>query len=279
MNSIRPPLPDFANPPVIEVALSVQFNPLTDLQAPQLGLLWSEFRSRFPKAEQQPPLDSVTEKFGVRRPGKVNVRFEMGVPVPRCWFLNEAGTELIQVQQDRFAHNWRKVGAEDKYPRYERICETFKMELDTFRQFLAREQLGELNPNQCEVTYVNHIVSGEGWEKHGQVGAVVTVWSSRYSDAFLSEPEDVRFAIRYVIRDEDNNPLGRLHISLEPAYRIKDDKLVFVLRLTARGKPEGEGLEGVFRFLDRGREWIVRGFASITTPSMHKVWERRDATR
>lgn len=278
MSSTRPLLPNFANPPVIEVVLSVQFNPLTELQAPQLGLLWNEFRSRFPKAEQQPPLDSIMEKFGVRGPGKVNVRFEMGVPVPRCWFLNEAGTELIQVQQDRFVHNWRKVGEEDTYPRYEYIRETLKTELHTFCQFLARERLGQLVPNQCEVTYVNHIVSGEGWEKHGQIGQVVTVWSSHYSDTFLSDPEDVRYAVRYVIPDEAGNPLGRLHLSIEPAYRVKDDKPIFVLELTARGRPTGEGLEGVLRFLDIGREWIVRGFTSITSPTMHKIWERRDVT-
>src|ERR1043166_5147847 len=166
MDDVQISLPDFVKPPVTEVALSVQFNPLPELKAPQLGLLWNEFRSRFPKAEQQPPLDSVMEKFGVRGPGKVNVRFEMGVPVPRCWFLNEAGTELIQVQQDRFAHNWRKVGEEDSYPRYEYICETFKAELGIFCQFLARERLGELIPNQCEVIYVNHIAPGENWERH-----------------------------------------------------------------------------------------------------------------
>jgi len=279
MSQTRPLLPNFANPPVIEVALSVQFNPLTELQAPQLGLLWNEFRPRFSKAEQHPPLGSVVEKFGVREPRKVSVQFERGIPVPRCWFLNETGTELIQVQQDRFIHNWRKVGEEDTYPRYERIRETFEKELGTFRQFLAREGLGDLVPNQCEVTYVNHIVSGQGWEKHGEAGEVVMVWSSHYSDTFLSDPEDIRFAVRYVIPDEAGNPIGRLHISIEPAYRVKDDKPIFVLELTARGRPAGEGLEGALGFLDIGREWVVRGFTSITSPSMHKIWERSYATR
>jgi hypothetical protein len=117
----------------------------------------------------------VTEKFGVHEPAKLNVRFEMGVPVPRCWFLNDAGTELIQVQQDRFIHNWRKVGEKDEYPRYPHIRATFKKELTTFCELLDSEKLGEFTPNQCEVTSVNHIVSGEGWEKHGQIGEVITV--------------------------------------------------------------------------------------------------------
>lgn len=276
MNSVRPPLPDFAAPPVTEVALSVQFDPLASLRTPQLGLLWKDFRDRFPKTEEHPPLPPVIEKFGVLGSPKVDVRFEMTLPVPRCWFLNAAGTELIQVQQDRFVHNWRKVGQGDEYPRYEHIRETFKTELDAFRQFLAREQLGELAPNQCEVTYVNHIISGKGWEKHGQVGEVVTVWTSRYSDTFLSEPQDVRFLVRYVIPDSAGNPLGRLLISVEPAYRTDDDKPILVLQLTARGRPDGEGIDGVFRFLNTGREWVVRGFASITSPRMHEIWERRD---
>lgn len=276
MSNLRLSLPDFADPPVVEVALSVQFDPLTSLRVPHLGLLWEEFRNRFPNTEEHPPLPPVIERFGVRGPSGVSVQLETGLPMPRCWFLNEAGDELIQVQQDRFVHNWRKVGHGDKYPRYERIRETFKTELDTFCQFLDREQLGKLAPNQCEVTYVNHIASGKGWERHGQIGEVVTVWASRYSDTFLSEPEDVRFAVRYVIPDSSGAPLGRLFINVEPAYRTTDNQPVLVMQLIARGRPDGEGIEGVFRFLDTGREWIVRGFASITSSRMHEIWGRRD---
>ena len=116
------------------------------------------------------------------------------------------------------------------------------------------------------------------WEKHGQLDEVMTVVSSDYSDAFLPKPEDIRFAARYVIPGEDGNPIGRLHTSVEPAYRSADSKPIFVLQLTARGRPVGEGIEGIFRFLDIGHEWIVRGFTSITTPRMHKIWERRDVS-
>lgn len=126
------------------------------------------------------------------------------------------------------------------------------------------------------MTYVNHIVSGQGWERHGQIGEVLTVWTPRYGDAFLSEPEDVRLALRFVIPDGAGNPLGRLHITSQPAYRITDGRPILILKLTARGKPDGEGIEGVLRFLNTGREWIVRGFASITSPGMHEIWRRRD---
>jgi hypothetical protein len=41
--------------------------------------------------------------------------------MPRFWFVNEVGTELLQFQLDRFVHNWRKTGEGIEYPRYERI--------------------------------------------------------------------------------------------------------------------------------------------------------------
>lgn len=278
MGSSRRTLPDFTNPPVTEVALAVQFERLTALRAPYLGRFWAEIRDQFPKTEEHPPRDLAIETFGPPSPRKLEVRFETAPPVPRCWFLNEAGTELIQLQQDAFVHNWRKVGEGDTYPRYEYIREKFAEQLDRLREFISRENLGKLLPLQCEVTYVNHITSGDAWQRYGQVDRVLTVWQSRYSDKFLSEPEDVRLAVRYLMPNSAGSPQGRLHVTLQPGYRTTDNKPLLVLKLTARGRPSGEGIEGVFRFLDLGRDWIVRGFASITTPQMHQIWGRCDET-
>jgi uncharacterized protein (TIGR04255 family) len=280
MTDMHKPRPSYDNPPVVEVALSVQFEPVKALRTPQLGLLWQEFIARFPLIEEHPPLEPVIERFGgLPRAGRGTVQFQMldTPPVPRCWFLNNEGTELIQVQPDRFIHNWRKKTGDEEYPRYERLREIFSSELTVFCRFLDTQGLGQLCPNQCEVTYVNHIISGKGWQELGELGAVVTVFDPRYSDSFLSQPEDARLAVRFVIRDDKGEPLGRLHVVAEPAYRTSDGHPMYVLNLTARGRPEGEGIEGVLAFLDIGREWVVRGFTAITTPEMHRVWRRQDA--
>jgi len=277
MSETRPRLPDFSNPPVIEVALSVQFEPLSALRIPHFGLLWSEFRGEFPRTEEHPPLPAMIEQFGVRRAPKIGIRVEAVFPIPQCRLLNDKGTEIIQIQQDRFVHNWRKVGTGDEYPRYEFVKRRFEGELDTFRQFLAREGVGELVPNQCEVTYVNHIISGAGWGRHAELGEILTVWTTRYSDNLLSEPEDVAFGVRYIIPGGDGSPLGRLLVSVNPTYRTEDDRPIYVLVLTARGRPISGGIEGALGFLDIGREWIVRGFTSLTSMRMHEIWGRRDA--
>jgi uncharacterized protein (TIGR04255 family) len=175
-------LPDYGNPPVVEVVLSVQFDPLPALGLVQLGCLWKEFKERFPKTEEHPPLPTVIETFGARRDQRIETRFEMldVPPAPRLWFLTEAGDELIQVQKDRFIHNWRKQGDGEgkEYPRYRHVRDVFVRELNAFKDFLRREGLGQPVINQCEVTYFNHLESGKGWERHGQVQDVMSTWCS-----------------------------------------------------------------------------------------------------
>ncbi len=277
MELMRPNLPDFSAPPVVEVALGVQFEPLTGLRTVQVAVLWHAFRERFPRTEEHQPLEPMFERFGIGSPRHPEFMVQMlqALPVPRFWFLNGPGTELIQVQQDRFIHNWRKVGDGDEYPRYEHLRDTFAREWSLFCPAVEKEGLGRPTANQCEITYVNQIRS-VGWERHGQIGDVVTVFDPAYSDRFLGEPEDARLAVRYIIPGENGEPAGRLHVQIEPGVIQKDGQPMFHMVLTARGSPIGEGVEGILRFLDLGREWIVRSFASMTTSHMHQIWGRRD---
>jgi uncharacterized protein (TIGR04255 family) len=239
-----------------------------------VGQLWTKFRERFPRVEEREPIEPLIETFGERAQAPaVRVQVLDGLPSPRLFFLNESGSELIQVQKDRFSHNWRKQGQGDEYPRYEHIRDAFCRELGVFERFLGEEKVGRLIPTQCEVHYVNQIDVGAGWTRHGELGNVVALFSSKGSDTFLPEPEDARMAVRYVFRDAEGAPQGRLHVITEPGYTPEGSAMI-VLRLIARGRPFAAGVDGVLRFFDAGREWIVRGFASVTTAQMHQVWGR-----
>lgn len=276
-------LPDYDDPPVIEVALSVQFERLEKLRSPHLGLLWSEFQKDFPLFEDHAPLQSVIETFGVRPkpiPALQLISPET-TPLVRCWFLNHARTELIQVQQDRLVHNWRKVGEGvkpgEEYPHFEYICEQFARELEIFKKFVDEHQLGIVLPNQCEVSYINHIVAGKGWETHAQMAEIISVWGKSYSHSFPLEMENAKFSASFPIPDTAGKPIGRLHILMQPAFRKADDSQMFVLTLTARGKPTEGSAKSIIEFLESGREYIVLGFTAITTPKMHRIWGRKDA--
>lgn len=265
-------LPNFESPPLTEVAISVQFESLPALQVPQIGLLWSKFRDRFPNTEQHTPLDSVIESF--EQPTHPKIQFEISnvPPVPRCWFLNDTGSELVQIQLNRFTRNWRKVDKSDLYPRYKYVREQFVQDFNYFCNFLEAEALGEFKPVQCEVSYINNIEPTNDWNEHSELGKVLTMWNPRKVDGLLSSLESSRVATQHIIRNEDGNPFARLHISTQPAFSSADNQPIFVMNITVRGAPFEQSSQGVLTFIDKGRELIVQGFKSVTTPEMHKVW-------
>lgn len=281
MSDSRARLPSFKKPPVVEVVLSLQFNTIGKLRVPELGLLSADFRKELPRSEEQATLPPAYERFGPETPQAPRVRIETfdTPPLPRIWLLSNDGSDLVQVQQDRFIINWRGTGrsaAVCSYPRFPSVFESFKRRLGVFQAFLSREGLGEITPNQCEVTYINHIESADDPDTRPDPSGILTIWNTKYSDQFLGQPEDVALKIRYVIPGADGKQAGRLHVSLQPAVRLSDGRPIYIMELTARGAPLGPDLESAYRFFEIGHEWIVRGFTSITTQRMHQIWEREN---
>ena len=58
------PLPEFDNPPVSEVVLSIEFAPLENWRGPYAGLYWGTIKEEYPDTEVHPALPSQIEKFG-----------------------------------------------------------------------------------------------------------------------------------------------------------------------------------------------------------------------
>ncbi len=272
-------LPAYARPPVNEVVLGVQSNKLT-LTTPLLGLFWASVRESYPDFQVQPALDPVVERFG-ETPQTVGpvpgLRLLEQPETPRCWFLEKPGNRLIQVQQDRLIYNWRRVVDSDQYPHYAQVKDAFAREYERLSQFVkTEERAGQLEPNWCETTYINHLLPDPGRWAPGELEKLFTVFGPRPDGGFLPPAEQGQFAFTFLIPDSAGEPLGRLHVSLARAIRQKDSAHLLVFELTARGRPDGEGLDGVLRFMDRAHEWIVRGFTELTRPSMHELWGRFD---
>jgi hypothetical protein len=188
---------------------------LEGLRTPHVGLLWNIFRADgYSRLEELGELEPTFEEFEAAAAPKIGVRvqtFDDAPPPPRVWFLNEPQNELIQVQRDRLIVNWRRGAQMERYPRYIRIIERFRR-LESLRTFAGSENLGRVVPTQCEITYVNHILSGAGWSQHTEIDRVITMWQNRYSDDYLPLPEDVAFGTRFRMEEPAGRPLGRLHL-------------------------------------------------------------------
>jgi uncharacterized protein (TIGR04255 family) len=265
------PLPEFDNPPVSEVALSVQFVPLAKWTAAHGGLFWAEVIADYPQADVQPPLVPQVERFGEEY-WQRNLLVEFGEPgAARFWFVGDPPSRLIQVQRDRLIANWRKVTGHEIYPRYvNEIRPRFEREWGRFKRFILARGLGEIEVRQCDVTYVNDIPQGEGWKSFSDLPRLFAPWSAPKGDQFLPTPETLSLAGSFEMPDER----GRLYFATQHLRRAIDNKEVIQLRLTARGKPTGSTDADVLAWMDLGREWVVRGFADLTTAEAHRLWGR-----
>jgi hypothetical protein len=135
----------------------------------------------------------------------------------------------------------------------------------------------ELDVTACEVLYVNPIepVGKASPGMHPDLATILNRISRSPTKAFLGRPEDSQYQARWRITGPDNQPVGRLYLSAEPA--VSDaQKSIYLVQLVGRTIPTTSKSKAVMEALDLGHEWVVRGFADVTTKAMHKIWERED---
>ncbi len=244
------------------------------VDGPLVMLRWSQIRARFPKYEQVAPLPPSVETFDSPQEPRFEFQFNDVPPTPRLLMINEPDTEVLQIQEDKLGYSWRKLRESHEYPHYNYIRQRFEEEFLEFQVFLREENRQIPRPNQCEVTYVNLISPGGVWATHADLGKIIPSAAQRLSEGFLPSPEQTRYTSQYVIQGGEGHALGRLYVSAEPSYEGPDRTPIYVLRLTARGAPQGPELAEILKTMDMGHQWVVRGFATLTSSDMHEVWRR-----
>lgn len=254
-------LPSYRKPPVNEVVCGIRFHTPGELRIPHIGLLWNKFRTEYPGIQHAAPL--ATNK------GEIRMDSETGLPIPRVWFINKSDDQLVQFQFDRFYFNWRLRKGD--YPRYVYVIEQFESTINAIEAFFKEYDLGNLSPIEYELSYINHIPKGEGWDTIEDLPKIFAdfIWA-RKDTRFLPNPINLAWTTEFPLQEK----MGRLTVTLKQAIRTENKLPLFVLELNARGFHESEDIRAFRKWFDVAHEWIVRGFTDITTPYAHKIWER-----
>lgn len=267
-------LPSFERPPLIETATSVQFTQLSALSNAQIALFWDhKLRSEYPEHAYAEPIMSQSEQFSERprkRPQFPMLR--MGpFPPARLQMISKDKYRMVQMQNDRLVFNWRQLD-KGAYPRWQETREQFIRALLKFREFLNEENIGELKPNQWEVTYVNHILAGEDWKSPDDWEKLVPGLVGAGLKLPQLEKESLSTRIQLAIKPRK----GRLHIELNHGFQSTEDEEteILTLQLVARGPVESEDETELMDGLDLGRSVIVRAFAELTGIEAHNRWGR-----
>jgi hypothetical protein len=120
------------------------------------------------------------------------------------------------------------------------------------------------------MTYVNIIHEGAGWQTIEEVSKVFPdfSWGIR-KERFLPNPVGINWRTSFPLPNRG----GRLHMDIQTARRLNDNRRLFRFEITARGIGPDISLDAMRSWFDLAHEWIVRGFADYTGLQLQRdVW-------
>jgi len=261
--------PSFGHPPVIETALSIQFDELSNFKTTHFGMFYETVKDRFSIVEDQSRLAPVREVFP-RVPRMQGIRFRANEGGPeRVWYKEpKDGSRMLQLQPDRYVFNWCRKDGED-YPRYETYLPACLAEFKHFSDWATKNDLGEVKPNLCEVTYINRLYARENESLIDFFGTVFTGLKWETSDGWLPQPPENASLNRVFVIEENR---GRLYV--ETGFAVDGEGRDFILlKITARVNTNLE--VDLKESMDLAHLWVVKGFASLTSDHVqNERWKR-----
>ena len=264
---------EFARPPVDEVVLSVLFKSLDKLLAPHLGTIWQEFKKEgFLEVVEQPPVMPTIENLS---PSDQEPELQLSnVPsFSRIWFIHEQQYHIIQVQRDRFTFNWRKLEPDQRYPGFSSIFEKFTKFYCLFGRIIESLNIGKLGTLQYELTYIDHLMHGAGWDTLIDVGKIYNPFSvSQSSNSFWTNAESVFLRTSFPVE----NLNGRLHVAISHRLRLSDKKQTLQTDFTMRGFPHNSEFDEMTKWFRSSHSTIRDKFKCMFTEEIQTtIWERK----
>jgi uncharacterized protein (TIGR04255 family) len=265
----------FERAPLIEVALSVQFQPIQQFTSAHAGEFWQLIKAEFSISQEQMPLPPIGEFFGQFRGGPNFAPF--GLPMVgagvRNWFSTPDGSYLLQLQRDRLALNWRKTTANPDYPRYPSLKKKFVELFNSFEKYLNSNGLGGCEVNIHEATYINQ------WVLHGdqKIADGLGDWLQLApKNVAKLEMETASINVQYLVKAgaemiDNSSPIGRLYVNVAPIFGSIGEKGIN-LELTCRIVQFDQQSKSPFLPMDLARQNIVTTFKQITSDSAQKIW-------
>ena len=260
MNKITESTIKYENPPIDEIVCGISFDPIKELRSGHFGILWQKFRPDFPKIEDQIPVDPISRE---------ELENLNTLPLPRIWFLHRDENEIIQIQRNRFFHNWRKRRINDEYPGYEKVVEKFERYLSRFQEFLVEESLGTLVPQQYELTYIDLIPKGQGWENPGDLEKLFpNLLSLTRQGSLLNDVQGINWQILLDLPDD----LGQLGVSIRNAQRVSNEQEFIHMEFKAMSN---RAYQPMLAWFENAHNTINNFFSNLVSDEIQeKFWGR-----
>ncbi len=265
-------LPDFADPPIDEVAIGFHFDRVDGFTDVHAGLYWQRVRATYGKTQTRSrseiPIEDLTNAWSpIGLPS-----FEVLAPdapiANRTWLMTQDEVGLVQVQDNQFIRNWRRRG--NVYPHLDDQIQAFWLAWDQFCHLVNEEGFEQPKVRQLEVSYFNWITPPKAtWFRLADALAIDV-------SGLGSEPDRLRLATSYLDHGDDGVAQGRLTVEIQPALRNESGEAVpgYRLVLSYKAPHPSTDKESLNRLIHRAREVIDLSFVELTSSEAHRHWGR-----
>ncbi len=255
-------------PPVNEVVLSVALTPQAALSGPLLAAVLGEWFQSHPGIQTVPRYDMPPEPedFGGPIPG-VGLQVIAALPEPRYWLISPDDREVVQVQPNYLALNWRRRDMPPDYPGYPALRDRFVGLLVATQAGLNR-QGGSLQPTRAEITYINVIQPSAEWSSHPETHKLIN-----FVVADAMEYERLSFSFSQIITTDEQGLVGRLHVMLQPSFDWLKQEPQLTLTITCRSTDlRDQSVAAALSFLDLAHERANLVFLGLVTENARRAW-------
>ncbi len=236
-------------------------------------MIWQEFKKEGFLEVVEQPLVMPTIENTTHSNQETELHFGNVPNFARIWFIHEQQNHIIQVQRDRFTFNWRKTEPNQKYPGFSSILGKFKQFYCRFGEIIEEMEIGALNPLQYELTYIDHLMHGEGWDTLNDAGKIYNLFvASESSDSYWSGADSVFLRTSFPIQSLN----GRLYVAISHRVRVSDKKQTLQTDFTMRGLTQNSQFGAMITWFELAHNKIRKKFISMFTEDIQtRIWEKK----
>lgn len=260
-----PGLPSFSRPPVAEVVVGVEFEPIPQLGAVGLVRLADRWADEYPTVTEVPALPPTFGRGSMLPPEALGDDVATLVPMLRLWLISKSNDFLVQIQNDRLLLNWRRIAEEHNYPRYRSaLRDRFAGLWGDFKSYLESIGGGPARTTFVESTFVNRYVTVPGPAESSQAGLSFV---NALPAAMPGAGQELHFQ---VVRD-----LGDGQLTVKGSPGLHDGRSIYNLHLVTKLQTSGSpDIGDILPVLDRAHDCSVTAFGATTSDEKHQAWHR-----
>lgn len=259
----------WANAPIRELAIGLQFEPMGRLTNAHLGAFWASVQQDFPIVRDSAPRDVVVELFGKPNFVMPGPTFAESTLDTRFQLINADRSRMLQIQNGWLVVNWVRTGAgSESYPGFSELLSNLESYFAKFQAFAADLNLGDVKPTVWELTYIDHIEFGPLFQTYEDLPEIFS-GLLRQPDASLAALEGFVGKWAFTLPE-----IGRLTMHLQTGLQATSpDRFHPSAAMTSTARGPVTSRDSLRQTLTAAKKLLVQHFEAAASEKAKTFWK------